>query len=101
MNVQFIFSSKVSAVAQQVLWNCLIEDPSTVLRHFLEKLTISNRQVKSYVFIVALCVNMFKQQSVDFIVIFMQHWLTHNQEVLWIMIIMNKLNFAVFIEFPH
>ncbi|XP_068101287.1 protein unc-80 homolog isoform X12 [Hyperolius riggenbachi] len=34
----------VSAVAQQVLWNCLIEDPSTVLRHFLEKLTISNRQ---------------------------------------------------------
>ncbi|KAG8432649.1 hypothetical protein GDO86_017045, partial [Hymenochirus boettgeri] len=35
----------VSAVAQQVLWNCLIEDPSTVLRHFLEKLTISNRQV--------------------------------------------------------
>ncbi|XP_026563417.1 protein unc-80 homolog [Pseudonaja textilis] len=35
---------EVSAVAQQVLWNCLIEDPSTVLRHFLEKLTISNRQ---------------------------------------------------------
>ncbi|XP_041433158.1 protein unc-80 homolog isoform X13 [Xenopus laevis] len=34
----------VSAVAQQVLWNCLVEDPSTVLRHFLEKLTISNRQ---------------------------------------------------------
>ncbi|KAB0399072.1 hypothetical protein E2I00_002605 [Balaenoptera physalus] len=44
MNIQFPFSSKVSAVAQQVLWNCLIEDPSTVLRHFLEKLTISNRQ---------------------------------------------------------
>ncbi|XP_072434871.1 protein unc-80 homolog isoform X2 [Chiloscyllium punctatum] len=34
----------VSAVAQQVLWNCLIEDPALVLRHFLEKLTISNRQ---------------------------------------------------------
>ncbi|NWI63494.1 UNC80 protein, partial [Todus mexicanus] len=40
----FSFSCTVSAVAQQVLWNCLIEDPSTVLRHFLEKLTISNRQ---------------------------------------------------------
>ncbi|MBN3275438.1 UNC80 protein, partial [Polyodon spathula] len=35
----------VSAVAQQVLWNCLIEDPALVLRHFLEKLTVSNRQV--------------------------------------------------------
>uniref|UniRef100_W5KQ91 Unc-80 homolog, NALCN channel complex subunit n=1 Tax=Astyanax mexicanus TaxID=7994 RepID=W5KQ91_ASTMX len=34
----------VSAVAQQVLWNCLIEDPALVLRHFLEKLTVSNRQ---------------------------------------------------------
>lgn len=43
----FSFSFTVSAVAQQVLWNCLIEDPSTVLRHFLEKLTISNRQVNS------------------------------------------------------
>lgn len=36
----------VSAVAQQVLWNCLIEDPALVLRHFLEKLTVSNRQVR-------------------------------------------------------
>uniref|UniRef100_A0A2K6H0G5 Unc-80 homolog, NALCN channel complex subunit n=1 Tax=Propithecus coquereli TaxID=379532 RepID=A0A2K6H0G5_PROCO len=44
----------VSAVAQQVLWNCLIEDPSTVLRHFLEKLTISNRQVNSSSFLVGL-----------------------------------------------
>lgn len=35
----------VSAVAQQILWNCLIEDPALVLRHFLEKLTVSNRQV--------------------------------------------------------
>ncbi|KAK7889619.1 hypothetical protein WMY93_025179 [Mugilogobius chulae] len=34
----------VSAVAQQILWNCLIEDPALVLRHFLEKLTVSNRQ---------------------------------------------------------
>uniref|UniRef100_A0A8C2FXJ6 Unc-80 homolog (C. elegans) n=1 Tax=Cyprinus carpio TaxID=7962 RepID=A0A8C2FXJ6_CYPCA len=34
----------VCAVAQQVLWNCLIEDPALVLRHFLEKLTVSNRQ---------------------------------------------------------
>lgn len=51
----FIFSSKVSAVAQQVLWNCLIEDPSTVLRHFLEKLTISNRQVSSCSLSVASC----------------------------------------------
>ncbi|XP_076872130.1 protein unc-80 homolog isoform X4 [Brachyhypopomus gauderio] len=34
----------VSALAQQVLWNCLIEDPALVLRHFLEKLTVSNRQ---------------------------------------------------------
>ncbi|TKS64898.1 Protein unc-80 -like protein [Collichthys lucidus] len=34
----------VSAVAQQILWNCLIEDPALVLRHFLEKLTASNRQ---------------------------------------------------------
>uniref|UniRef100_A0A3P9LJM9 Unc-80 homolog (C. elegans) n=1 Tax=Oryzias latipes TaxID=8090 RepID=A0A3P9LJM9_ORYLA len=33
-----------SAVAQQILWNCLIEDPALVLRHFLEKLTVSNRQ---------------------------------------------------------
>ncbi|KAJ3584353.1 hypothetical protein NHX12_014848 [Muraenolepis orangiensis] len=30
--------------AQQILWNCLIEDPALVLRHFLEKLTVSNRQ---------------------------------------------------------
>lgn len=37
--------SSVSAVAQQILWNCLIEDPALVLRHFLEKLTVSNRQV--------------------------------------------------------
>lgn len=37
--------STVCAVAQQVLWNCLIEDPALVLRHFLEKLTVSNRQV--------------------------------------------------------
>lgn len=37
--------SPVSAVAQQILWNCLIEDPALVLRHFLEKLTVSNRQV--------------------------------------------------------
>lgn len=36
----------VSAVAQQILWNCLIEDPALVLRHFLEKLTVSNRQVQ-------------------------------------------------------
>lgn len=35
----------MSAVAQQILWNCLIEDPALVLRHFLEKLTVSNRQV--------------------------------------------------------
>ncbi|XP_029696083.1 protein unc-80 homolog isoform X12 [Takifugu rubripes] len=34
----------VSAVAKQILWNCLIEDPALVLRHFLEKLTVSNRQ---------------------------------------------------------
>ncbi|KAA0713172.1 Protein unc-80 -like protein [Triplophysa tibetana] len=34
----------VCAVAKQVLWNCLIEDPALVLRHFLEKLTVSNRQ---------------------------------------------------------
>lgn len=39
----FVFP--VSAVAQQILWNCLIEDPALVLRHFLEKLTVSNRQV--------------------------------------------------------
>lgn len=32
-------------MAQQILWNCLIEDPALVLRHFLEKLTVSNRQV--------------------------------------------------------
>ncbi|MEJ1271987.1 unc-80 NALCN activator [Cricetulus griseus] len=43
-SVRSAVSAEVSAVAQQVLWNCLIEDPSTVLRHFLEKLTISNRQ---------------------------------------------------------
>ncbi|TKS64890.1 Protein unc-80 -like protein [Collichthys lucidus] len=36
--------ASVSAVAQQILWNCLIEDPALVLRHFLEKLTVSNRQ---------------------------------------------------------
>lgn len=41
--VQYFLS--VSAVAQQILWNCLIEDPALVLRHFLEKLTVSNRQV--------------------------------------------------------
>lgn len=40
----FVYS--VSAVAQQILWNCLIEDPALVLRHFLEKLTVSNRQVR-------------------------------------------------------
>lgn len=40
--------SSVSAVAQQILWNCLIEDPALVLRHFLEKLTVSNRQVGDY-----------------------------------------------------
>lgn len=51
-NAQCLLSSEVSAVAQQVLWNCLIEDPSTVLRHFLEKLTISNRQVNSSFFVV-------------------------------------------------
>ncbi|XP_078453386.1 protein unc-80 homolog [Lampetra planeri] len=34
----------VCAVAQQVLWNCLIEDPALVLRHFLERFTVSNRQ---------------------------------------------------------
>lgn len=39
------YVSLVSAVAQQILWNCLIEDPALVLRHFLEKLTVSNRQV--------------------------------------------------------
>lgn len=32
-------------MAKQILWNCLIEDPALVLRHFLEKLTVSNRQV--------------------------------------------------------
>lgn len=41
----FLNVSWVSAVAQQILWNCLIEDPALVLRHFLEKLTVSNRQV--------------------------------------------------------
>lgn len=40
--------SSVSAVAQQILWNCLIEDPALVLRHFLEKLTVSNRQVSEH-----------------------------------------------------
>lgn len=48
MNAHIIFITVyvVSAVAQQVLWNCLIEDPALVLRHFLEKLTVSNRQVR-------------------------------------------------------
>lgn len=35
-------------MAKQILWNCLIEDPALVLRHFLEKLTVSNRQVGDY-----------------------------------------------------
>ncbi len=46
-NYFFVCVPTVCAVAQQVLWNCLIEDPALVLRHFLEKLTVSNRQVRS------------------------------------------------------
>lgn len=44
-NLLYCVVPSVSAVAQQILWNCLIEDPALVLRHFLEKLTVSNRQV--------------------------------------------------------
>uniref|UniRef100_UPI00358FE682 protein unc-80 homolog n=1 Tax=Myxine glutinosa TaxID=7769 RepID=UPI00358FE682 len=34
----------VCAVAYEVLWGCLIEDPALILRHFLERFTISNQQ---------------------------------------------------------
>lgn len=35
---------KVCEVAEKVIWNCLVEDPTLFMRTFLEKLTLHQRQ---------------------------------------------------------
>ncbi|KJH51439.1 hypothetical protein DICVIV_02355 [Dictyocaulus viviparus] len=38
----------VSDVSRKVIWTCIVEDPSLFFRHFLEKLTNRERQVRDH-----------------------------------------------------